>query len=185
MACGLAPVPGGGDDAVTTNSPRRTAAVLTVSDRGSRGETVDTAGPAVAAILEGAGFEVRARDLLPDDPDLIAERLRGWSDASFALVLTAGGTGLSPRDRTPEATVGVADYIVPGIPESMRAAGRASTPLAALSRGVAAVRDGTLIVNLPGSERGATESLQAILEVLPHAIDQLGAMDHAPREPGN
>ncbi len=120
--------------------------------------------------------------LLPDEPDLIGERLRGWSEGEgLALVLTVGGTGLSPRDRTPEATLAAADYLVPGIPEAMRIDGRASTPLAALSRGVAAVRRGTLIVNLPGSERGATESLRAILEVLPHAIDQLEAVDHAPR----
>ncbi len=161
--------------------PRRTAAVLTVSDRGHRGETVDTAGPAVATLLAGAGFEVVARALLPDEPDRIAEALRGWSGDGLALVVTAGGTGLSPRDRTPEATLAVADYLVPGLPEAMRVVGRASTPLAALSRGVAAVCRGTLIVNLPGSERGATESLRAILEVLPHAIDQLEAVDHAAR----
>lgn len=165
-----------------SSSPRRTAAVLTVSDRGYRGETVDTAGPAVAALLVGAGFEVVTQVLLPDEQDLLAARLRGWSEGEgLALVLTAGGTGLSPRDRTPEATIAVADYLVPGIPEVMRVIGRASTPLAALSRGVAAVRRGTLIVNLPGSERGATESLRAILEILPHAIDQLAAVDHAPR----
>lgn len=165
-----------------SSSPRRAAAVLTVSDRGYRGETVDTAGPAVAALLVGAGFEVVTQVLLPDEQDLLAERLRGWSEGEgLALVLTAGGTGLSPRDRTPEATIAVADYLVPGIPEVMRVIGRASTPLAALSRGVAAVRRGTLIVNLPGSERGATESLRAILEILPHAIDQLAAVDHAPR----
>ncbi|MCC6238639.1 MAG: MogA/MoaB family molybdenum cofactor biosynthesis protein [Dehalococcoidia bacterium] len=164
------------------SSARRTAAVLTVSDRGYRGETVDTAGPAVTALLVGAGFEVVTQVLLPDEAALISERLHGWSEGEgLALVITVGGTGLSPRDRTPEATVAVTDYLVPGIPEAMRTVGRASTPLAALSRGVAAVRRGTLIVNLPGSERGATESLRAILEVLPHAIDQLEAIDHAPR----
>ncbi len=167
---------------MTNSTPRRTVAVLTASDRGYRGETADTAGPAIAALLVGAGFEVVTQVLLPDDPGLIAERLSGWSEGEgLGLVVTVGGTGLSPRDRTPEATVAVADYFVPGIPEAMRAVGRASTPLAALSRGVAAVRRATLIVNLPGSERGATESLRAILEVLPHAIDQLEAVDHAPR----
>ena len=167
------------------SKPRRTAAVLTVSDRGFRGETVDTAGPAVAALLVNAGFEVVTQLVLPDEPDLLSERLRGWSEAEgLAFVVTAGGTGLSPRDRTPEATTAVADYLVPGLPEAMRLVGRASTPLAALSRGVAAVRRRTLIVNLPGSERGATESLRAILEILPHAIDQLEAVDHAPRPLG-
>jgi molybdenum cofactor synthesis domain-containing protein len=143
---------------------------------------VDTAGPAVAALLREHGWDVSEQALVADEEDEIASRLRAWADGSqLALVLTAGGTGLSPRDRTPEATAAVLDYLVPGIPEAMRVAGRASTPLAALSRGVAGVRGGTLIVNLPGSERGATESLRAILEVLPHAIDQLEARDHAPR----
>jgi molybdenum cofactor synthesis domain-containing protein len=143
---------------------------------------VDTAGPAVTALLREHGWDVTEQALVPDEEDEMASRLRAWADDSqLALVLTAGGTGLAPRDRTPEATAAVLDYLVPGIPEAMRVAGRTSTPLAALSRGVAGVRGGTLIVNLPGSERGATESLRAILEVLPHAIDQLEARDHAPR----
>ncbi len=165
-----------------TPDARRTAAVLTVSDRGSRGESVDTAGPAVRALLQAASFLVQAHALLPDDPEAIAAQLRAWADdLHVSLVLTVGGTGLSPRDRTPEATSTVLDYLVPGIPEAMRAVGRATTPMATLSRGVAGVRGRTLILNLPGSERGATESLQVVLGVLAHAIDQLSGADHASR----
>lgn len=162
-----------------TARSHRTAAVLTVSDRGSRGESVDTAGPAVAAILEGAGFEVVARALVADEPDEIAWQLLNWADSlDVALVITAGGTGLSPRDRTPEATERVVDHLVPGIPEAIRDIGRRTTPMSMLSRGRAGVRGGTLIINLPGSERGATESLRAVLEVLPHALDQLRGGAH-------
>lgn len=165
-----------------TEEPARTAAVLTVSDRGSRGESVDTAGPAVSALLEAAGFHVQAHALLPDEPDDIAAQLRAWADdLHVSLIVTAGGTGLSPRDRTPEATATVLDYLVPGIPEAIRAAGRATTPMATLSRGIAGVRGRTLVLNLPGSERGATDSLRAVIDVLPHAIDQLAGADHAPR----
>ncbi len=161
----------------------RTAAVLTVSDRGSRGETVDTAGPAVARLLAGAGFEVVAQSLLPDEPEQIVSQLRAWADEILVdLVLTAGGTGLSPRDRTPEATASVLDHAVPGLAEAIRAAGIASTPMAMLSRGLAGVRGQTLIINLPGSERGATESVAVVLPVLAHAIDQLRGGDH-PRAP--
>ena len=165
-------------------SQDRGAAVLTVSDRGSRGESVDTAGPAVAALLESAGFGVMARALVADEPEAIKEQLRAWADGlGLALALTAGGTGLSPRDRTPEATAAVLDYLVPGIPEAMRASGRESTAMSMLSRGLAGVRGRTLIINLPGSERGATESLRAVLDVLPHAVDQLRGGDHMPASP--
>ncbi len=150
------------------------AAVLTVSDLGSRGEREDTAGPAVVALLEGAGFAVAERALLPDEPDQIAEQLRGWADGgAIELALTVGGTGLSPRDRTPEATEAVIDYRVDGLVQGMRAAGLASTPMAMLSRAVAGVRGSMLIINLPGSERGACENLQAVLPVLAHAVEQL------------
>lgn len=150
------------------------AGVLTVSDAGTRGERQDTAGPAVAAALAGAGFEVAERALLPDEPDEIEALLRRWSDEiGLALVVTAGGTGLAPRDRTPQATAAVIDYEVPGLAEAMRAAGRATTPFAALSRGLTGVRGRTLLLNLPGSERGATESIVAVLGVLRHACAQL------------
>jgi molybdenum cofactor synthesis domain-containing protein len=150
------------------------AAVLTLSDAGARGERMDTAGPAVAAMLSEAGFEVAETALLPDDQEQITGMLRRWADeAQYALVLTTGGTGLSPRDRTPEATAAMIDYRVDGIAEAMRAAGLTSTPRAMLSRGIAGVRKGTLIINLPGSEPGARESLQAVLPVLRHAAEVL------------
>jgi molybdenum cofactor synthesis domain-containing protein len=150
------------------------AGVLTVSDAGARGEREDTAGPAVAAALAGAGFEVAERALLPDEPEQIAALLRRWADeAALALVVTAGGTGLAARDRTPQATAALLDYEVPGLAEAMRATGRASTPFAALSRGLAGVRGRTLLLNLPGSVRGARESIEAVLAVLPHACAQL------------
>lgn len=150
------------------------AAVLTVSDAGSRGERVDTAGPALVRMLDDAGFVVAETALCPDEPPEIATLLRRWADVEdYALVLTTGGTGLSPRDRTPEATAEVLDYRVDGMAEAMRAAGLASTPRAMLSRGLAGVRGRTLIVNLPGSERGATENLATVLPVLRHATDLL------------
>ncbi|RJQ07994.1 MAG: MogA/MoaB family molybdenum cofactor biosynthesis protein [Dehalococcoidia bacterium] len=150
------------------------AAVLTVSDLGSRGERVDTAGPAVASMLAEAGFEVAERALLPDEPEQIAALLRGWADeGSIALAVTVGGTGMAPRDRTPEATFAVIDYRVPGMEEAMRAASLAVVPTAMLSRAVCGVRGQTLIVNLPGSERGARENLSVLLPVLDHACSSL------------
>lgn len=150
------------------------AAVLTVSDLGSRGQRVDTAGPAVAAMLDEAGFEVAERALLPDESDQVAALLRRWVDeADIALAVTVGGTGLSPRDRTPEATLAVIAYRVPGMEEAMRAASVASVPTAMLSRAVCGVRGRTLIVNLPGSERGARENLGVLLPVLDHACSSL------------
>jgi molybdenum cofactor synthesis domain-containing protein len=150
------------------------AAVLTLSDAGSRGERVDTAGPAVAEMLREAQFEVADTAMLPDDQQQISDLLRRWADEdAYGLVLTTGGTGLTLRDRTPEATLAVIDYRVDGIAEAMRAAGLASTPRAMLSRGLAGVRKRTLIINLPGSEPGARESLAAVLPVLQHAAKQL------------
>lgn len=162
----------------TTGIP---AAVLTVSDRGARGERVDTAGPAAGELLAGAGFDVRAIVIVPDEPRQIAERLCYWADEDgVALIVTCGGTGLSPRDRTPQATAEVLDYRVDGIPEAMRAAGRAFTPMAMISRGIAGVRGRTLIVNLPGSERGTRESLGAVLPVLQHAVESLSGTQPDP-----
>ncbi len=153
---------------------RHRAAVLTVSDLGSRGERVDTAGPAVASLLAGAGFEVAEQMLLPDEPEQIAALLRRWADiGEIALAVTTGGTGLAPRDRTPEATLAVLDYRVPGMEETMRAASVAVVPTAMLSRAVCGVRGRTLIVNLPGSERGARENLTILLPVLDHACASL------------
>ncbi len=150
------------------------AAVLTVSDLGARGERVDTAGPAVAAMLAEAGFEVAERALLPDEPDQIAALLRQWADAGeIVLAVTAGGTGMAPRDRTPEATQAVIDYRVPGMEEAMRAASTQVVPTAMLSRAVCGVRGRTLVVNLPGSERAARENLAVLLPVLDHACSSL------------
>lgn len=150
------------------------AAVLTVSDLGSRGERVDTAGPAVASLLAGAGFEVAEQALLPDEPEQIAALLRRWADdGEIALTVTTGGTGLALRDRTPEATLAVIDYRVPGMEEAMRAMSIAVVPTAMLSRAVCGVRGRTLIVNLPGSERGARENLTTLLPVLEHACSSL------------
>ena len=160
---------------------RFSAAVLTVSDAGSQGQRVDTAGPAVASMLTEAGFDVGAAALLPDEPEQIAAQLRAWADEQdVALVVTAGGTGLSPRDRTPEATAEVLDYTVDGMAEAMRAAGLASTPMAMISRGVCGVRGRTLIVNLPGSERAARENLETVLPVLEHAVSLLRGGEHRP-----
>jgi len=148
--------------------------VLTVSDKASRGERVDTAGPAVADLMAIFGAEVAERAIVADEPEQIAAQLTRWADETkLDIVLTTGGTGLSLRDVTPEATLAVADREVPGIGEVMRQVGLKSTHLAPLSRAVAVTRGRTLIVNLPGSERGARESLQAILDMLPHAVELL------------
>jgi molybdenum cofactor synthesis domain-containing protein len=147
-------------------------AVLTVSDRCSQGLMQDTAGPAVVALLRAQwpDAEIDTR-ILPDEEDLIASALRDFAEANASLVLTAGGTGLSPRDRTPEATRRVTDRDVPGLAEAMRSIGAEQNQFAWLSRGVAGLAGQTLIVNLPGSRRGAEESLAAILNLLRHAID--------------
>lgn len=150
-----------------------TAAVLTVSDLGARGEREDTAGPAVSALLEQAGFTVEERAILADDAAAIAAKLIEWADQGLSLLLTAGGTGLAPRDRTPQATERVIDYRVPGMEEAMRAAAAPQVPTAILSRGIVGVRGRSLIINLPGSERGATENLETLLPVLAHACSQL------------
>jgi len=147
-------------------------AVLTISDRCSRGEMTDTAGPAVAALLrrQWAGAEFQTR-VFPDDEDAIVEELRRLCESGAVLVLTVGGTGLGPRDRTPEATRRVIDREAPGLAEAMRAQGALQNKYAWLSRAVAGLRGTTLIVNLPGSKRGAVESLATILPLLTHAID--------------
>jgi molybdopterin adenylyltransferase len=150
-----------------------TAAVLTVSDKGSRGERVDTAGPAVAALLRERGGEILQTAVVPDDREEIADMLETWADGEVQLIVTTGGTGLAPRDVTPEATLDVIERQVPGMAEVMREAGRRSTPMAALSRGVVGTRARTLIVNLPGSEGGARESLEAVLDLIPHALELL------------
>ncbi len=166
--------------------PRRRTAVVTASDGVASGHREDGSGDAVAAQLTGAGFEVVARVTVPDDRDRIAQSLRTLADADgdhppVALVAITGGTGFGPRDVTPEATRDVLDRDAPGLAEAMRAAGRAVTPMADLSRGVCGVRGATLLIDLPGSPRGATESLAAILDLLPHALALLaGDTRHHP-----
>jgi molybdenum cofactor synthesis domain-containing protein len=147
-------------------------AVLTISDRCAAGQMTDTAGPSVAAMLarEWPEAEIQAA-LLPDDEDAITSKLEEFAGKGAALVLTVGGTGLGPRDRTPEATRRAIDREAPGLAEAMRAKGAERNPYAWLSRGVAGLRGATLIVNLPGSKRGAEESLEAILPLLRHGIE--------------
>jgi len=148
--------------------------LLTVSDKGHAGEREDTAGPELGRLLPGEYFQVAATQVVPDDYEAIVAKLVFWSDSEgLDLILTTGGTGLSPRDVTPEATLAVAHRLVPGLPEAMRAAGLAQTPHAMLSRGVAAIRGATLILNLPGSPKGARENLEAILAALPHALEKI------------
>jgi len=148
---------------------------LTVSDKGAAGARDDVSAGVVRELL-GDVFAESAYELVPDEPERIQAQLRAWADSGAVdLIVTTGGTGLSPRDRTPEATRAVLDFEVPGLAEVMRAEGVKKNPKAALSRGVVGARKGTLIVNLPGSPKGAGESLAAILGVLPHAIDTLRA----------
>ena len=155
-----------------TMPPLTPAGVLTISDKGSQGEREDTSGPALAALLGQHGFEVIATAIVPDEREQIAAQLRTWADNDhLELVLTTGGTGLAPRDVTPEATLDVAERQVPGFAELMRAESRKKTRLADVSRAVVVTRGRTLIVNLPGSERGAVENLEAILPILPHAVE--------------
>lgn len=150
------------------------AGVLTISDKGSAGLREDGSGDVVVRLLEENGYQVVQRGVTPDDRDQIAAALVHWVDEDgLPLIVTSGGTGLSPRDVTPQATRQVMDYEVPGMAEAMRAESLRKTPHAMLSRGMAVVRKQSLIVNLPGSPRGARENLQVILPALPHGLSKL------------
>ena len=157
----------------------REAAVVTCSNRSASGERTDESGPILVSMLREAGFDVAAEaHVVADDAGAIASLLARLADAGHRLILTTGGTGLSPTDATPAATRRVIEREAPGLAELMRAAGLASTPMASLSGGVVGTRGRTLIANLPGSPRGARESLEALLPVLRHALEQLAGADH-------
>lgn len=147
--------------------------IITVSDRCFRGEREDLSGPAIAAAMEKAGFDLLSPVLVPDEQPQIEAALLAACEADAALVLTTGGTGFAPRDLTPEATLAVCERLVPGIPEAMRAASMQITPRAMLSRAAAGIRGRTLIVNLPGSPRAALENLEPVLPALRHGLTML------------
>ena len=157
------------------------AAVVTISDSVAAGTRTDRSGPAVRERLEQLGWKVSVLEVVPDEVAGISARLSALADGGqVSAIFTTGGTGLAARDVTPEATRGIIDREIPGLPELMRARGRESTPLAALSRAVAGTRGRVLIVNLPGSPKGAVESLDAIVEVVPHVLELLrGHTEHA------
>ncbi len=148
--------------------------ILVLSDKGAKGQREDRSGEVIKEMISSIGATVAAYEVLPDEKQLIADKLRTWCDTGgLDLILTSGGTGLSPRDVTPEATAEVVERVVPGISEAMRAYGREKTPRAILSRGISGIRNKTLIINLPGSVRGARESLEAVMPALPHALETL------------
>lgn len=150
------------------------AAILTLSDKGSRGEREDTSGPALEKWLEERGVKTLHTEVIPDDVDAIIVKLMGWADSGkFDLILTTGGTGVSPRDVTPDATAKVVERIIPGFGEVMRARSMEKTSRAMISRAIAGIRGNTLIINLPGSPKGAIENLEAVWPAVPHAVEKI------------
>ena len=161
-----------------------TAAVITISDSAFAGVRADKSGPAVRELLERRGWKVAVTEVLPDEAGRIAARLAELADAgTVAAIFTTGGTGIALRDVTPEATRSILDREIPGFGELMRSKGRESTPLAVLSRSLAGTRGKVLIVNLPGSPKGAIESLNAIMELAPHVLDLLSGKTEHPANP--
>ena len=151
-----------------------TAAVITVSDKGYRGQREDTSGPNLVKILTEKGFSVTYTAIVPDEPDMIKEQLVKCADElKIALVLTTGGTGFSPRDITPEATLEVVERLTPGIPEAMRAESMKITPKGCLSRSAAGIRGRSLIINLPGSKKASAENILAVIDPVAHGLDML------------
>ena len=151
-----------------------TAAVLTLSDKGSRGERKDLSGKILAEMLASIGGRVESYEVIPDDRKLIEGKLAYYADQlGVDVIATTGGTGVGPRDVTPEATRAVIDKEIPGMGEAMRLAGLQKTPLAMISRAVVGCRGQTLIINLPGSPKGVRENLEAILKAIPHALEKL------------
>ncbi|MFF4321007.1 molybdenum cofactor biosynthesis protein B [Streptomyces sp. NPDC001568] len=167
-------------------APTTRALVVTASNRASRGVYADKGGPLLAEALEKLGFAVDGPRVVPDG-DPVEAALREAVAAGYDVVLTTGGTGISPTDRTPDATARVLDYEIPGIPQAIRAEGLAKVPTAALSRGLAGVAGHTLIVNLPGSTGGVKDGLAVLARILPHAVDQIRGGDHPrpPADPGS
>ncbi|HEX9029756.1 MAG TPA: MogA/MoaB family molybdenum cofactor biosynthesis protein [Anaerolineales bacterium] len=148
--------------------------ILTVSDRSARGARPDASGPALVEVVQQQGWQVTHQDILPDERVVLSERLANWADSGdLDVILTTGGTGFSPRDVTPEATQAVIERPTPGLTEAMRAISLQATPHAMLSRAIAGIRKQTLIINLPGSPKGAVENLQVVLPVLAHAVQLL------------
>jgi len=153
-------------------------AILTVSDRSSRGERPDASGPALAEMVQLQGWQVAQQGIVPDDLDIIKDTLRNWSDSGkIDVILATGGTGFAPRDVTPEATRAIVERLTPGLDEAMRSSSLKVTPHAMLSRAVSGIRKQTLIITLPGSPKGATENFQAVLPALEHAIKLLREED--------
>jgi molybdenum cofactor synthesis domain-containing protein len=153
-------------------------AILTISDRSSRGERPDASGPALAELIQLQGWQVVRQEIVPDEMNAIQDTLKAWSDLDEAdVILSTGGTGFAPRDVTPEATRAVIERLTPGLDEAMRQASLKVTPHAMLSRAISGIRKRTLIINLPGSPKGATENLQVILPALEHAVKLLREED--------